>query len=183
MAHDDETNDEQQAAQVGYKRPPVHSRWKKGQSGNPRGSKRRNGFFDVAGDVFGELLAPAAGLKNNSAYARIYLRQCIEAIKGNNRALFNVIDLVLRHEAEAKQRHEPRAMQREIEVAAEELQRRIKAMIERRQKENPKPPPPPLPPQTPEEKRAEKAWIKKESKRRLRELQLERRNNKAGRNY
>jgi hypothetical protein len=26
---------------IGYKNPPLHSRWKKGQSGNPTGKKRR----------------------------------------------------------------------------------------------------------------------------------------------
>lgn len=31
--HDDET--------VGYKKPPKHTRWKKGQSGNPRGRKNK----------------------------------------------------------------------------------------------------------------------------------------------
>lgn len=182
MAHD-KSKDEQETAPVGYKRPPTHSQWKKGQSGNPRGSKRPAGFFDAAADLFGEVLTPVAGLKNNSAYARIYLRLCIDAIKGNNRALFDAIDVVLRHEAEAKSRYEPRAMQREIEASAEESKRLIQRLIDRHRQENPGPPPPPLPPQTAEEKRAERVWIKKESKRRLKELQQERRNNMAARNY
>ena len=31
------------ADQVGYRRPPVHSRWKKGASGNPSGRPKRSG--------------------------------------------------------------------------------------------------------------------------------------------
>ena len=33
---------------VGYKRPPAKNRWRKGQSGNPRASKRQSGETTVA---------------------------------------------------------------------------------------------------------------------------------------
>ena len=40
--------------EVGYKKPPMHSRWKKGQSGNPKGKPRN---ADELAEVVRELLA------------------------------------------------------------------------------------------------------------------------------
>jgi len=38
---------------TGYKRPPVATRWKKGQSGNPSG--RKKGSLNLATDLIAEL--------------------------------------------------------------------------------------------------------------------------------
>jgi len=40
-ADDSDFDDPAPAYAVGYKKPPMHSRWQKGQSGNPRGPKKR----------------------------------------------------------------------------------------------------------------------------------------------
>src|SRR5688572_29020773 len=41
---------------VGYKSPPKHTRWKKGQSGNPKGRKKRRIVNDLR-TLFDEILA------------------------------------------------------------------------------------------------------------------------------
>jgi hypothetical protein len=49
---------------VGYKKPPVHSRWKKGQSGNPKGYKTPQNVIELNAlldDIFAELVTDASG--------------------------------------------------------------------------------------------------------------------------
>jgi hypothetical protein len=48
----------QEDRKVGYKQPPIHSRFPPGQSGNPRG--RRNGLRNFATDAKAMLKAPVA---------------------------------------------------------------------------------------------------------------------------
>ena len=43
MSYDDKTDD----YEVGYRRPPEHTRFKKGRSGNPGGRPRKTGAVEV----------------------------------------------------------------------------------------------------------------------------------------
>lgn len=92
---------------VGYGRPPRQFQWKKGQSGNPKGSKRAS-LFDYAREIFSEEMPETAGLKNPNVRSMSYFRLCIDGIRGKNASLFKAIDLAIDHEAEAKARREPR---------------------------------------------------------------------------
>lgn len=50
-----DSNQDNNNYQVGYGKPPKHSRWKKGQSGNPRG--RPKGTRGLKTDLHDELVA------------------------------------------------------------------------------------------------------------------------------
>jgi len=76
---------------IGYSRPPEHSKWKKGQSGNPKRVRKRpvkpvatiiDEFFASKVDVFDNGIP-----QQRSAFAIIYLQLCNKAIAGNTRAL------------------------------------------------------------------------------------------------
>jgi hypothetical protein len=98
MAHDD--------SPIGYKQPPVHSRFQKGQSGNPRGRpKKVRDFLEDAADI---LSAPVTGHTNGKeitlpAMQAMFRSLCRKALKGDNAALRRVVDLMLTLEPEAQQ--------------------------------------------------------------------------------
>jgi hypothetical protein len=49
------SNEDEQDYKVGYKKPPLHTRFKKGQSGNPRGRPRgAKNFSSVLNDALNE---------------------------------------------------------------------------------------------------------------------------------
>lgn len=94
---------------VGYKRPPVGSRFQPGQSGNPRGRpKKQSAFLEDAAAI---LSAPVTGQANGKeitvpALQAIFRRLCRNALKGDNTALRRVIDLVLTLEPAVQQKAE-----------------------------------------------------------------------------
>ena len=98
MAHDD--------SPIGYKQPPVHSRFQKGQSGNPRGRpKKMPDFLEDAADI---LSAPVTGHTNGKeitlpAMQAMFRSLCRKALKGDKAALRRVVDLMLTLEPEARQ--------------------------------------------------------------------------------
>jgi hypothetical protein len=76
---------------VGYGRPPEHSKWKKGQSGNPKQRRKRqpksvatmvDKFFAREVDV----VENGVSLRR-TAFGIIFLQLCNKAIAGNTRAL------------------------------------------------------------------------------------------------
>lgn len=81
---------------VGYKRPPTHSRFKLGVSGNPGGRpKRRPSFRELLLD---ELAAPeAADAKEGVSKLRAVIRSLIaSAIAGNGRSQALLLDAIVR---------------------------------------------------------------------------------------
>lgn len=81
---------------VGYKRPPRHSRFRRGQSGNPRG--REKGVRNFATDVKATLKAPVALTEKGktrrvSTQEALLLRLKEKALKGDPRALDHIIRL------------------------------------------------------------------------------------------
>ena len=76
---------------VGYGRPPKHSQWKKGQSGNPKQRRKRqpksiatmvDEFFAREVDVVENGVS-----QRRTAFEIIYLQLCNKVIAGNTRAL------------------------------------------------------------------------------------------------
>lgn len=47
MTDTPETDDDEAPFEVGYKKPPTHTQWKKGQSGNHRGRPKKAKVFDA----------------------------------------------------------------------------------------------------------------------------------------
>ena len=90
----DDTSDD--AFAVGYKKPPPHSRFQPGQSGNPRG--RQKGVRNLAIDVKRTLEAPVT-LNDQGKARRVstqeaaLLRLREKALKGDPRSLAQVLEL------------------------------------------------------------------------------------------
>jgi hypothetical protein len=76
---------------VGYGKPPEHSKWKKGQCGNPK--RRRKRSAKPVATMIDELFAREIVFVENgtslrrSAFEIIYLQLCNQAMAGNTRAL------------------------------------------------------------------------------------------------
>jgi hypothetical protein len=93
---DDETNTEEQAieaappAKVGYKRPPVHSRFKPGQSGNPGGRpKGTQNFKTLLDRILKEEVSLQDGAQSRkiTKAEAIMRRLVVGALKGDTRDL------------------------------------------------------------------------------------------------
>jgi hypothetical protein len=81
---------------VGFKQPPRHTRFRRGQSGNPRG--RQKGVRNFATDVKATLKAPVAlnekgRTRRVSTQEAMLLRLKEKALKGDPRALDQLIRL------------------------------------------------------------------------------------------
>jgi hypothetical protein len=90
---------------VGYKRPPVHSRFQKGQSGNPGGRPKKEADFmeDAVEIIGGTVTGQAKGKPITLPMVQaMFRRLCREALKGDNPALRGVIDLRLTLEPAAR---------------------------------------------------------------------------------
>jgi hypothetical protein len=90
---------------VRYKRPPAHSQFKKGQSGNPSGRPKKRPDFPE--DAIAILGAPVTGHANGKeitlpAAQAMFRRLCQKALKGDNAALRWVFDLILTLEPDAQ---------------------------------------------------------------------------------
>jgi hypothetical protein len=81
---------------VGYKRPPIRTRFQKGRSGNPRG--RQKGVRNFAADLKRSLEIPVTlndqgRAKRVSTQEALVLRQREKALKGDHRALEWLLNL------------------------------------------------------------------------------------------
>ena len=103
---DDQTNDAQeQPYRVGRGHPPKETRWKPGQSGNPKGRrKKRPSFAEVTEQVLNEKIELRMGdqvlrMSNRQALVRSAIRQ---ALAGKPR-LLTVLPAIMRYESEKLQ--------------------------------------------------------------------------------
>ncbi|MBX3598561.1 MAG: hypothetical protein KF874_13405 [Rhizobiaceae bacterium] len=85
---------------VGYRKPPVMTRFKKGQSGNPRG--RPKGSHSPKALLRAALSAPvrvseAGEIKTIAQREALFRALVARAVKGDNRATAQVIDLIERY--------------------------------------------------------------------------------------
>jgi len=91
------TDETPEDSKVGYKRPPSHSRFKAGQSGNPRG--RQKGVRNLATDVKRTLATPVTLTEQGKEGRRVSTQQAAlmrlkeKALKGDARALDRLLAL------------------------------------------------------------------------------------------
>jgi Family of unknown function (DUF5681) len=85
---------------VGYGRPPAATRWKPGQSGNPRG-RPRNAGRDLLAEAARILSEPVSATTADGKTVRFggleaaYLALCRKALKGDKAALYLAMDAML----------------------------------------------------------------------------------------
>ena len=89
--------------EVGYGRPPMHSRFRPGQSGNPAG--RRKGVRNLKTDVMRSLRTPVKVKEGGRSRTRstqegvlLVLRE--KALRGDARALDRFLELALRYNSD-----------------------------------------------------------------------------------
>lgn len=122
---------------VGYGRPPKHSRWKKGQSGNPRGrpkAKRDPGDELLA--ELGELIQITEGGRTRSiTKMRALIKSLIaRAIKGDTRA-GNLILVWRARQLADNPEAEPDLSPQDRKIVEEYLDRQVELRLAKR-KEN-----------------------------------------------
>src|SRR5258706_16459158 len=94
---------------VGYGKPPVHSRFRKGQSGNPPG-KRRHSEAERAESLIRQELYRSLTLREGDKLTKMPALQAMArslmtcAVKGNVAAQRTVVKLLQDREAEARAR-------------------------------------------------------------------------------
>lgn len=86
---------------VGYGRPPRHTRFKPGQSGNPRGRPKQSGTVKVDMDAL--LYAPVAvtrdgGSQTMSRLEVTYRRILAKALKGDTRSIAHMLKAFEKHD-------------------------------------------------------------------------------------
>ena len=89
---------------VGYGKPPTHSQFRPGRSGNPAG--RRKGVRNLATDVKRTLMVPVKVNKNGrtrkiSTQEGALMRLREKALQGDSRAIDRLLDLASRFNNEA----------------------------------------------------------------------------------
>jgi hypothetical protein len=123
MPRDDEGDYE-----VGYGKPPRHTRFQKGQSGNPRG--RPPGAKNLS-TLLNEALDERVVVTDNGGRQRITKRQASfkqlvnEAAKGNFRALKLLVDIL----QDIERRTEPQAEESSFSLADEKVIAQLKARL------------------------------------------------------
>ena len=86
------------AKSAGYKKPPEHSRWKKGQSGNPRGRMKgqRNLKSDLAAEMAETVTITERGEARRISKQRAFLKALTaRAIGGDGRAAEVLLKLLM----------------------------------------------------------------------------------------
>jgi Family of unknown function (DUF5681) len=94
--------------QVGYKRPPAHTRFRKGQSGNPRGRRRGSKNWQT---LFLEALAAKVSVNEDGRRLRISKQQAMFAQLANRAAQGDAraTQMVLRVQAEIERKNKAEA--------------------------------------------------------------------------
>lgn len=85
--------------EVGYKKPPTHSRWQPGQSGNPRGRPKKVKDFEKLLDIeLSRTLRISEGGQQVSLTKRELIIKTLvnDALKGDLRALKMLLPLIVK---------------------------------------------------------------------------------------
>jgi hypothetical protein len=116
------TDASDQNSKVGYKRPPRHSRFQPGVSGNPRG--RQKSVRNFAADVKRTLEIPVNLTENGKAkrvstQEALMLRLREKALKGDARALETLLSLAKAHNEDFARHSEDRSLAEEDQAILE----------------------------------------------------------------
>jgi Family of unknown function (DUF5681) len=115
--------------EVGYGKPPLHTRFKQGRSGNPRGRSRGEKNLST---LLNEALNEPVVVTENSGLKRISKRQAAfkqlvnEAAKGNWRALKLLVDIL----QDIERRAEPQTQESSFSLADEKVIAQWKARLQ-----------------------------------------------------
>ena len=118
---------------VGYGRPPKHSRFKPGESGNPKG--RPSGSRNLRTDVKRALKKPVTFVENGkrrktSTQEAVILKLREKALKGDTRALDMLMDLAARYNDEPSPPAADESLSAEDEaIIADYLARKVPAPV------------------------------------------------------
>jgi hypothetical protein len=107
---------------VGYGRPPKHTQFRPGQSGNPKGRPRRaKGLNSIVRDTLTQKVAvrTAHGQKKISCIEAVLQKTVEQAMKGNPRALAELLKLYANAVPDQKTDGEP--LQSEEDLTATDL--------------------------------------------------------------
>ncbi len=91
---------DQNEYEVGYGKPPQHTRWKTGQSGNPKGRPKKIKEFEKLLDIE---LSKEVSISENGKQVRLPKRELIiktlvhDALKGDKRALKILMPYITEH--------------------------------------------------------------------------------------
>jgi hypothetical protein len=97
---------------VGYRKPPRHTRFRQGRSGNPNGRPKhaRNLLSDLHEELQQRITVREGGTERRISRQRaVVMRLLDKALKGELGAMAKLLDLVLRQEAAEGERCAPDA--------------------------------------------------------------------------
>ena len=114
--------------EVGYAKTPVHTRWSKGQSGNPRGPAKRPRSIGAAADkaLSSKIsVVDSRGRRRSIRAEEVIIRKFIEAaLKGNLKAASFVMDRAERFRSgEMEETAPPELTDGDIEILESVLKR------------------------------------------------------------
>lgn len=92
--------DDQPQYEVGYQKPPKHSQWKAGQSGNPSGRPKKIKDFEKLMDIelSKELRITEGGRQVTISKREVIIKKLInEALKGDPRTIKMLLPLMSKH--------------------------------------------------------------------------------------
>jgi len=94
--------DDQPEYEVGFQKPPKHTQWKPGQSGNPNGRPKKIKDFDKLIDIelSKELRITEGGHQVTLTKREVIIKTLInDALKGDLRAMKMVLPFIVQHHA------------------------------------------------------------------------------------
>lgn len=127
------SGDEGQSYEVGYGRPPAHSRFRPGQSGNPRGRPRnaKNASTIVREALTAKVRLRENGRTRNMSKLEVCMTQLAnKAAAGDLKAIQMVISLYREVEAEAHGRSQDRPLDQADREILDMLLSRVRAANE-----------------------------------------------------
>lgn len=109
---------------TGYGNPPKHSRWKKGESGNPKGRpKSRSDLLNEAAAILSEPVrarTPDGQIVSLDGFEAAFLAVCKKGLKGDRPTLIHAINIMLEVQPVVDARADRQRHEREFTIAMAE---------------------------------------------------------------